>query len=124
MWKPGGWRSDSFTAELLARVMASMQNSAETHAPVVIVGGGPVGMGLAIDLGLRGVRSIVVERYKDPQPIPRDKISPNAPWSISISRLILVRPDQFVARAGAGDDGDPAKLLSRAIGRASRCASQ
>jgi len=51
--------------------MASMQNSAETHAPVVIVGGGPVGMGLAIDLGLRGVRSIVVERYKDPQPIPK-----------------------------------------------------
>jgi NADPH-dependent 2,4-dienoyl-CoA reductase/sulfur reductase-like enzyme len=71
MWKPGVWRSDSFTAELLARVMASMQNSAETHAPVVIVGGGPVGMGLAIDLGLRGVRSIVVERYKDPQPIPK-----------------------------------------------------
>jgi 4-hydroxyisophthalate hydroxylase len=48
-----------------------MQNSAETHAPVVIVGGGPVGIGLAIDLGLRGVRTIVVERYTDPQPIPK-----------------------------------------------------
>jgi 4-hydroxyisophthalate hydroxylase len=48
-----------------------MQKSAETDAPVVIVGGGPVGMGLAIDLGLRGVRTIVVERYSHPQPIPK-----------------------------------------------------
>ena len=40
-------------------------------AEVVIVGGGPVGMGLAIELGQRGVRCIVVERYPQPQPIPR-----------------------------------------------------
>lgn len=38
---------------------------------VVIVGGGPVGMGLSIELGQRGVRSIVVERYVQPQPIPK-----------------------------------------------------
>lgn len=37
----------------------------------MIVGGGPVGMGLAIGLGLRGIRSIVVERYEAPQPIPK-----------------------------------------------------
>lgn len=48
-----------------------MRHSGEDDAPVVIVGGGPVGMGLAIDLGRRGVRSIVVERYPDPQPIPK-----------------------------------------------------
>lgn len=40
-------------------------------AEVVIVGGGPVGMGLAIELGQRGVRCIVVERYPQPQPIPK-----------------------------------------------------
>ena len=40
-------------------------------AEVVIVGGGPVGMGLAIELGQRGVRTIVVERYVQPQPIPK-----------------------------------------------------
>jgi 2-polyprenyl-6-methoxyphenol hydroxylase-like FAD-dependent oxidoreductase len=38
---------------------------------VVIVGGGPVGMGLAIDLGQRGVRCVVVERYIQPQPFPK-----------------------------------------------------
>ena len=43
----------------------------QTDAQVVIVGGGPVGMGLAIELGQRGVRTIVVERYREPQPIPK-----------------------------------------------------
>jgi 4-hydroxyisophthalate hydroxylase len=38
---------------------------------VVINGGGPIGMGLAIDLGQRGVRTCVVERHADPQPIPK-----------------------------------------------------
>ncbi len=41
------------------------------HAQVVIVGGGPVGMGLAIDLALKGISSLVVERYLQPQPIPK-----------------------------------------------------
>lgn len=40
-------------------------------ALVVIVGGGPVGMGLAIELGQRGIATIVVERYPQPQPIPK-----------------------------------------------------
>lgn len=38
---------------------------------VVIVGGGPVGMGLAIELGQRGIRCTVVERFRQPQPIPK-----------------------------------------------------
>jgi 2-polyprenyl-6-methoxyphenol hydroxylase-like FAD-dependent oxidoreductase len=40
-------------------------------ADVLIVGGGPVGMGLAIELGQRGVRTLVVERHREPQPIPK-----------------------------------------------------
>jgi len=40
-------------------------------ADVVIVGGGPVGMGLAIELGQRGVTCMVVERHVKPQPIPK-----------------------------------------------------
>ena len=43
----------------------------QNNAEVLIVGGGPVGMGLAIELGQRGVKCIVVERYVKPQPIPK-----------------------------------------------------
>lgn len=38
---------------------------------VVIVGGGPVGMGLAIELGQRGIKTVVVERYETIPPIPK-----------------------------------------------------
>ncbi|MEM6634482.1 MAG: FAD-dependent monooxygenase [Pseudomonadota bacterium] len=38
---------------------------------VVINGGGPVGMGLAIELGQRGVRVCVIELYPEPQPVPK-----------------------------------------------------
>ena len=40
-------------------------------AQVVIVGGGPVGMGLAIDLGQRGVQCTIVERHVNPQQVPK-----------------------------------------------------
>ena len=39
--------------------------------PVIIVGGGPVGMGLAIDLGRRGVECVVIERHLSPRRIPK-----------------------------------------------------
>lgn len=38
---------------------------------VIISGGGPVGMGLAIDLGQRGIDTLVVEKYPSPQPVPK-----------------------------------------------------
>ena len=40
-------------------------------APIVIVGGGPVGIGLAIELGQRGIACTVIERYAQPQPVPK-----------------------------------------------------
>ena len=45
--------------------------SPEKRTRVIIVGGGPVGMGLAIELGQRGIPCVVVERYAEPQPIPK-----------------------------------------------------
>jgi 2-polyprenyl-6-methoxyphenol hydroxylase-like FAD-dependent oxidoreductase len=38
---------------------------------VIIVGGGPVGTALAVDLGLRGLRCALVERRVEPQRIPK-----------------------------------------------------
>ena len=46
-----------------------MDSSFDTD--VVIIGGGPVGLGLAIELGQRGIDCILVERYAQPQPIPK-----------------------------------------------------
>lgn len=43
----------------------------ERTAQVVIIGGGPVGMGLAIELGQRGIRVVVIEKYKKPQRVPK-----------------------------------------------------
>jgi 2-polyprenyl-6-methoxyphenol hydroxylase-like FAD-dependent oxidoreductase len=38
---------------------------------VMIIGGGPVGLGLAIELGQRGIHCTLAERYAQPQPIPK-----------------------------------------------------
>jgi 2-polyprenyl-6-methoxyphenol hydroxylase-like FAD-dependent oxidoreductase len=42
-----------------------------TKHQVAIVGGGPVGVGLAVELGLRGIDAIVIERRLALQPIPK-----------------------------------------------------
>ncbi len=42
-----------------------------TQFDVIINGGGPVGMGLAVELGQRGIRVAVIERHHKPQPIPK-----------------------------------------------------
>jgi 4-hydroxyisophthalate hydroxylase len=47
----------------------TMPNSRDSQ--VVIIGGGPVGLGLAIDLGQRGIRCVLAERHVHPQPIPK-----------------------------------------------------
>src|SRR5215216_7527871 len=41
------------------------------HYQVIIVGGGRVGVALAVDLGLRGVSTALVERHRTPQRIPK-----------------------------------------------------
>ena len=45
--------------------------AAAQDCQVVIVGAGPVGLGLAIELGQRGIRCTLVERYSQPQQIPK-----------------------------------------------------
>jgi len=48
-----------------------MADSKVKETQVVIVGGGPVGMGLAIELGQRGIATVVIEQYPTPQPVPK-----------------------------------------------------
>lgn len=48
-----------------------MNSVSEDSTQVVIVGGGPVGTGLAIALAQHNIRSVLVERYEQPQPIPK-----------------------------------------------------
>jgi len=43
----------------------------EQRYQVMIVGGGPVGVALAVDLGLRGISCALVERYLTTQQIPK-----------------------------------------------------
>src|ERR1700757_4013450 len=38
---------------------------------VIIVGAGPVGLTLAVDLGLRGVRCVLLEKKPEPQFLPK-----------------------------------------------------
>ena len=48
-----------------------MSEPRRVSASVVIVGGGPVGLGLAVTLGKAGVSCALVERQPEPSPIPR-----------------------------------------------------
>jgi 2-polyprenyl-6-methoxyphenol hydroxylase-like FAD-dependent oxidoreductase len=48
-----------------------MSEVGEKQAQVIVIGGGPVGMGLAIELGQRGIGTVVVERYPCPQRVPK-----------------------------------------------------
>lgn len=48
-----------------------MADLVELDTSIVIVGGGPVGLGLAIELGLRGIPCVVLERFHDVQRIPK-----------------------------------------------------
>ena len=43
----------------------------DNKAQVIISGGGPVGLGLAIELGQRGIEVLVLEKYPSPQLVPK-----------------------------------------------------
>ncbi|AXV18082.1 monooxygenase (plasmid) [Neorhizobium sp. SOG26] len=56
-----------------------------SHYDVIIVGGGPVGMGLAIDLGQRGLHVAVLEKYAQPQPVPKGQNLTGRTMEIAVS---------------------------------------
>lgn len=70
---------------------------------VLIAGGGPVGMGLAIELGLRGIRVGVIERHERPQPIPK-------------GQNLTQRTMEHMRRWGIEDAIRAAKTIPRGVG--------
>jgi 4-hydroxyisophthalate hydroxylase len=48
-----------------------MSESGQIRTSVVVVGGGPVGLGLAAALGTAGIPTVLVERSKEPSTIPK-----------------------------------------------------
>ena len=46
-------------------------NSAAIHVPIVIVGGGPVGLALAADLGWRGIHCLLIEKTDGEVQLPK-----------------------------------------------------
>ena len=54
------------------KTLSEASSLAEIHeCDVAIIGGGPVGLGLAIELGQRGISSTVSEKSFEPSPIPK-----------------------------------------------------
>src|SRR5205809_887715 len=47
-----------------------MRSMLDAHE-VAVLGGGPVGLALAVELGQRGISCVLVERHLTPQPIPK-----------------------------------------------------
>jgi 2-polyprenyl-6-methoxyphenol hydroxylase-like FAD-dependent oxidoreductase len=42
-----------------------------SEQPVLIVGGGPVGLTLAIDLGQQGIECLLIEKRPEPSVLPK-----------------------------------------------------
>lgn len=62
-----------------------------TEIPVLICGGGPVGLALAVDLGMRGVRCMVVERRDGSVKVPK-------------MNMVNARSMEFCRRWGIADE--------------------
>src|SRR5260370_14049411 len=70
------------------------------HTQVLIVGGGPVGLGLAADLGLRGIKCLLVEQGDGTIAHPRANAE-NARTMESFRRLDIAHK---VREAGTPED--------------------
>ncbi len=56
---------------MLAHNVSKARSITQQRYQVIIVGGGPVGVGLAVELGQRGISCALVERHQTPQRIPK-----------------------------------------------------
>lgn len=68
---PNQDRYRTFEYKRIGELEAVSARGGKTQADVAIVGGGPVGLGLSIDLAQRGISSIVIERSNTLHNIPK-----------------------------------------------------
>ena len=59
------------------------------HVPVVVVGGGPVGMVLAMSLAGFNVRTMLVNTESSTRWFPKDRHTTRAPWSTIGASVLL-----------------------------------
>src|SRR5437764_6695115 len=68
-WQNLSWRDDDASCAGIDAIFKQAPTGSDMSTPdtqVVIVGGGPVGLGLGIELGQRGIDCVLVERYGRP----------------------------------------------------------
>jgi hypothetical protein len=82
---------------------------------VLIVGAGPVGLTLAIDLGKRGVRGILIEQKA--QPVLVLDVPDRIARDIYGYDLLLLRPDMHVVWRGNTAPEEAAEIAAIATGR-------
>jgi 2-polyprenyl-6-methoxyphenol hydroxylase-like FAD-dependent oxidoreductase len=80
-----------------------MQDKVAGRYQVIVVGGGPVGVALALELGRRGVRCALVERHVAPQRIPKGQNLTNR----SMELMYFWGIDEEVRAARLLPDGYP-----------------
>lgn len=89
--------------------------SPEPRDPVVIVGGGPVGLTTALFLGRQGVPSIVLERRTQRSEAPRAHVI--NPRSLEIYRGLGFNISDLIDQAAAGDDDSISSFRWRTTGK-------
>lgn len=98
----------------------------KADVPVLIVGGGPVGLTLAIDLARRGQRVLLVEQRSGPSehpkatllgmPLTLQPLTDEGVARLYACRRVLVRPDGHVAWRGERLPDDLDSLLDQIRG--------
>jgi hypothetical protein len=96
-------------------MMSSRETKADSDAPVLIAGGGMVGLCAAAFLAQRGIRSLAIERLTESSALPRAAFFHMR--TLEMFRSLLVRPDGYIAWRSEGGAVEPGTVLRQALAR-------